>query len=102
MPLRFVASVIAIAVISTSCGFASNSGPLAQQTAEGAAKKVAEESFITDTGGKITDYSIHALQHTPAQWRFLVEGKGQFARPGYNWLVTVDRQTGKPKVQAGE
>jgi hypothetical protein len=69
---------------------------------ESTASMIAEKAFLDKTKHEITHYSIQPLRHTDAEWRFLFQGTEEFARPGYHWLVTVDKTTGKTSVQSGE
>jgi len=71
-------------------------------TNEHAAAKIAEAAFLKATNHEITDYSIRAREHTAQQWRFQIEGRGRFERPGYHWSVSVDRVSGNTAVLVGQ
>ena len=66
------------------------------------AHALAEEAFLKYTERKITAYSIKDVSDGGTEWEFFVQGTKQFARPGYHWLVKVDRESGAASVEAGE
>ena len=93
-------SLICLLLLIESCRAGStNDVPV---TNEHAAAAEAEAAFLATTGHTVTEYSIRARQHTSSQWYFQIEGTGKFARPGYHWTVSVDRETGKTKVLSGQ
>jgi hypothetical protein len=71
-------------------------------TTEHSAAAIAEAAFLKDTKHEITDYSVHAGKHTRTEWYFFIDGEGEFLRPGYHWIVIVDRETGNTKILYGE
>jgi hypothetical protein len=66
------------------------------------AQKLAERAFLEETKHQILTYSVERLQETPSLWRFLVQGTGNFARPGYHWFVEITKETGAARVVSGE
>jgi hypothetical protein len=46
------------------------------------ARKLAERAFLEETKQQVLTYSVERLKETPSPWRFLVQGTGNFARPG--------------------
>jgi hypothetical protein len=96
--LACLAWIVLLAACDHSGAQHTSSVPLS----EAAAEKLATSAFLANTHQQIPDYSIRVTKETPGQWQFLIEGKGNFARPGYQWLVMVDKTTGKATVEAGE
>jgi hypothetical protein len=94
---------MALACVLSSCGNAEPppSAPVSSSTAE-AAEKLAEAAFLETTKHEVTTYSIQEMRHTASHWRFVVEGTGEFALPGYQWFVSIDRVTGASSVLEGE
>jgi hypothetical protein len=87
----------------TTCGFPNlHAQAAASAMNEGVAEKMAEKAFLDETKHGIAKYSIQPLKHTSERWRFVVKGSGEFARPGYHWLVEIDKITGKSTVTSGE
>lgn len=62
----------------------------------------AEAAFIKETEGSVKQYSVTLSSETPAEWLYLIEGQSAFARPGYHWIVRVDKQTLNAEVSSGE
>lgn len=60
------------------------SGPSSPIVTELSAQMAAEKAFLQETNHEVAKYSIRPIQHTEARWRFLIEGKKEFARPGYH------------------
>jgi hypothetical protein len=67
-----------------------------------AAELIAVQSFKRETKGQIEKYRVKALPRSGSEWQFEIEGLAEFARPGYHWLVRVDRKTGHATVVGGE
>lgn len=99
--LWFILALCMMAVFSPKSLFAEGTSSQVAVT-EVTAKKSAEQAFLQITNHEVTKYSIRPLQHTDARWRFLVEGTKEFARPGYHWIVEVDKASGATSVQSGE
>jgi hypothetical protein len=68
---------------------------------EQAAAAIAEAAFLKHTKHRIKDYSVHAGKHTSTEWLFFIDGEKTFLRPGYQWIVTVNRKTGGAEVTDG-
>jgi len=67
------------------------------------ARKLAETAFLISTKKQISEYEITCFEkENKNQWKFAVLGSGKFLRPGYNWIVTVEKASGKTKVIGGE
>jgi hypothetical protein len=100
--------IIAVLLACLFTGFAScgPSGLRAQAASpivsEKAAHQIAEKAFLDATMSQVTTYSIQPLGHTLAKWRFVIQGTGDFSRPGYHWLVEIDKATGHSTIKSGE
>jgi len=66
------------------------------------ARAIAEDYFLEKTHRKIETYSITSGKQEIDYWAFFFEGTGEFERPGYHWIVKVNKQTGKPEIIWGE
>ncbi|TLY51713.1 MAG: hypothetical protein E6K53_06480 [Gammaproteobacteria bacterium] len=62
---------------------------------EAKAVSIAENEFLKFTHKKITRYSIRMARQTDAAWLYVVSGRGEFARPGYQWFISIERASGK-------
>jgi hypothetical protein len=102
MKRTFILRIAAVCLLLVlQCG----QGQIVERTpvaTEHAAAAIAETAFLKATNHKITNYSVHARQHTAERWYFQIEGEGAFARPGYHWTVSVDHATGKTEILSGE
>jgi hypothetical protein len=68
---------------------------------EQTAKTIATEAFLKDTKHAITEYSVRPCKHSSTEWCFFFQGEKQFFRPGFHWLVTINRATGEVRVDEG-
>lgn len=69
------------------------------------AKKIAEKFFLKKNGKKVTKYSIEVLtddEQDKNYWYFFFDGKEEFARPGYYWIIKVNKTNGKTEIRYGE
>ncbi|HUP64325.1 MAG TPA: hypothetical protein VM557_03495 [Thermoanaerobaculia bacterium] len=66
------------------------------------ARAIAIAAFKKNMSSDILDYSIKLVDASEKAWTFFIEGKGEYARPGFHWLVSVSRNDGSTKVVAGE
>ncbi len=66
------------------------------------ARKIAEDYFLIKTDRKIDKYSVTPEKQENDYWIFFFQGKEEFARPGYHWIVKVNKFTGKPEILEGE
>ena len=103
--MRFVHCLFLVFVAAAGSSFLiahAHDQPIAAIDSELAARKTAETAFLEATDHAIKKYNIHSLKHTAALWRFSVVGADEFERPGYDWLVYVDKVSGKTEVLTGE
>jgi hypothetical protein len=68
---------------------------------EQTAKTIATEAFLKNTKHEITEYSVRPCKHSSTEWCFFFQGEKQFFRPGFHWLVTINRATGDVRVDEG-
>ena len=68
---------------------------------EQTAKASATEVFLKKTKHEITEYSVRPCKHSSTEWCFFFQGEKQFFRPGFHWLVTINRATGDVRVDEG-
>jgi len=66
------------------------------------ARGIAVAAFKKSTSNEITHYSVELVHEDSEVWKFLIEGTGEYARPGFHWAVTVYRGGGSTKVLRGE
>lgn len=66
------------------------------------ARVIAEDYFLKMTDRRIETYSIASGKKEIDYWVFFFEGTGEFDKPGYHWIVKVNKQTGKPEIFWGE
>jgi len=88
------------AAIVQPCESYARSAPI---TRECVAAAIAKEAFLRETRHQISRYTMLAMQHSAAQWKFIIEG-GDETRPpadGAQWMVFVDRATGKVELIPG-
>lgn len=77
---------------------ASKAAPVSSQTIQ----KQAEQAFKTHTENRISKYSVSTPTDEGKYWSVFVRGTGEFARPGYHWLVKIDKNSGRTQVIQGE
>jgi hypothetical protein len=55
---------------------------------------------LDKTGHVITQYSVERAKASDEDntWVFFIEGQGKFERPGYHWIVKIDKKTGVAKL----
>ena len=71
-------------------------------TSECTAAAIAENAFLRETRHQISQYVIVSMRHTDTQWKFVIErGDGTHPPDGDQWMVFVDRSTGKVELIAG-
>jgi hypothetical protein len=92
-------AALVVLLILQSCAHRVESAPV---TDEHEAAITAEQAFLTFTDHKVPTYSVHLRKHTADSWLFLIQGEGDFARPGYQWFVSVDNRSGKAEVAQGQ
>jgi hypothetical protein len=71
---------------------------------ECAAAAIAEATFLNYTKHKVAQYSVYPMQHTSTHWSFMIQGwvdEPKQPLPGYNWMVTVEKATGKADLTPG-
>ena len=66
------------------------------------AEKIAEDYFLKMTDRKVKKYSIKSAQQEKTNWVYFIKGEEGFARPGYHWIVKVNKFNGKPEILEGE
>jgi hypothetical protein len=66
------------------------------------ARNIARAAFKRSTEKEIIDYSVELVRVDSDAWRFLVKGEGEYARPGFHWLVSVSRLDGSVTIVPGE
>jgi hypothetical protein len=93
---RLLVSVAALLLIG-GCG--QSEPPATAGVDGGRAASLAQEAFLETTNNQIRTYQIWSVVHTPTQWNFKAKGTDQFARPGFEWDIAVDRISGQVRVQ---
>jgi len=88
-------------VLLCSCSNDEQADEVAPLVTSEQAQVIAERAFLSATEGKVTKYSVRSFGDTSAHWGFVVEGTGEFARPGHAWIVTINRADGRAEVTAG-
>jgi len=97
--MRAIVVALALSVwLLDACGGPAASAP---QT-ERAASVTAETAFAKGTEHRITHYILRPGEHTSSKWYFHVTGTEEFALPGNNWIVTVDKKTGRAELIGGQ
>lgn len=66
------------------------------------ARAIAIAAFEKATKNQIANYSVEVVEIDSNVWQFLVKGEGDYARPGFHWLVNVSRQDGSVTIVPGE
>jgi hypothetical protein len=67
------------------------------------ARQLAESAFLDYTSHEVTKYSIRpSVSTNEREWIFFVQGKDEFARPGFHWLVYVNKQSGATSIDPGQ
>jgi hypothetical protein len=95
--------ILALGLLSASQASHGESPSRAPTIGEEQAAKIAEDSFLKVTQHRVTEYLKHVCRtHKAAESCFLFEGEGRFSRPGQDWIVIVNRKTGKTEVLFGQ
>jgi hypothetical protein len=97
-----IASICVLAMGCTPPESTAKGQPSPSSAAANAAQAQAETAFRNATDGRIRTYTISLAEESPAAWRFFIEGTGDFDRPGYHWVVTIDKTTREASVHSGE
>jgi hypothetical protein len=66
------------------------------------AAEIASKAFKKTTRVDIKKVSVTIGEEAEEYWVFLFMGKEDYARPGFHWLVKVNKATGKADVIPGE
>lgn len=99
-----VRGAVVVAVLVLVCSSCSNGEPDVEGgtpvTSE-QAQVLAEKAFVRATEGTVTKYTVTSFGDTSTHWGFVVEGTDEFARPGYAWIVNIDRTNGAAEITSG-
>ena len=62
---------------------------------EAKALAIAEEAFLKFTHKKVVRYTVRLARQYDSKWLYVVDGLGEFAGPGEQWFITIERGSGK-------
>jgi hypothetical protein len=85
-------------VQADSEGSAASSGVVGKESA----RALAEQAFLEATAHRVPRYAMELSGGDERDWLFMARGTGEYARPGFHWLVRVNKQTGVTQVIPGE
>src|SRR5260221_6421325 len=103
MKAMFLAVLIAVSGI-LACSHMPSDGREASTgvVTEGKASQLAEKAFLDATSHQVSKYAIRPSPSNEREWLFRVQGMDEFARPGYHWLVQLDKNTRGTKIVSRE
>jgi hypothetical protein len=101
---KSAAAAILFVLVLVSCAT-----PMAGKTSspgDGATLKefeaIATQAFTEATRGGVPKYRVARREERTNQWSFLIVGTEEYERPGYHWIVLVDKVSKKAQVLPGQ
>jgi hypothetical protein len=87
------------AAIVRPCAEEARASPVRKECVAAA---IAEEAFLGETHRRRGSYLITAMRHSAEQWKFMILGSNTHpSAAGSDWMVFVDRRTGKVELIEG-
>lgn len=82
------------------CASISRSVPIRRECVAAA---IAEDAFLHETHHQKSEYLITTMRHSTTQWKFMILGSDGThpSAAGGDWMVFVDRSTGKVELIPG-
>ena len=88
-------------LLSAACSAQTDASKSAGMNVQ-AVQKQAEHAFKVHTNNQVGKYTLSTPKDEGRYWSVFVKGTDEFARPGYHWIVKIDKATGHAQVTPGE
>jgi hypothetical protein len=93
--------ILILCLVSLACSAQTDVSKAPRVSAQ-TIQKQAEQAFKAHTENRVGKYSLSTPKDEGQHWSVLVKGTDEFARPGYHWIVKIDKSSGRTQVIPGE